>query len=228
MRRKARSSAADARGASSVSADIDQLLAPKSYEQLETLEVQVKRKLDSDEPIDYDYWEQLLRSLRVWKAKAKLRRVSQEIVTERLQALRRQQTEEAASVQGKIYDMVKPIDESTEGQSTTVEYDAALDPQPLLKLRVEDKSLPQIEEKAFLDNVVSLQDNINMLFSALIASGQRASQNPKTWLRPKSNQVGRPNAQRIQTQGIPGHHDERFKICARREGGLLQGDHGSV
>ena len=56
MRRKSRSDKAEARGTSSVAADIDQLLAPKTYEQLETLEVQVKKKLDSDEPIDYDYW----------------------------------------------------------------------------------------------------------------------------------------------------------------------------
>ena len=117
--------------------------------------MQVKKKLDSDEPIDYDYWEQLLRSLRVWKAKAKLRRVSQEIVKERLQALRRQQAEAAISVQGKIYQLLKPADETSEVQPTIVTYDAALDPQPLLKLRADDKTLPQIEEKTLLDNVVS-------------------------------------------------------------------------
>jgi hypothetical protein len=131
------------------------LLAPKSYEQLETLEVQVKRKLDSDEPIDYDYWEQLLRSLRVWKAKAKLRRVSQEIVKERLQALQKQQADAAASVQGKIYDMLHAANASTQDGPTTVAYDAALDPQPLLKLRAEDKGLVQTEEKTFLDLVAN-------------------------------------------------------------------------
>jgi hypothetical protein len=117
--------------------------------------VQVKKKLDSDEPIDYDYWEQLLRSLRVWKAKAKLRRVSQEIVTERLQALRRQQAEAATSVQGNIYEMLMAADDSREEALTTVTYDAALDPQPLLKLRAEDKGLAQIEEKTFLDHVTN-------------------------------------------------------------------------
>ena len=166
MRRKAKSSAAEARGTSSVSADIDQLLAPKTYEQLGTLEVQVKKKLDSDEPIDYDYWEQLLRSLRVWKAKAKLRRVSQEIVKERLQALRRQQAEAAASVQGKLYEMVKPTDDTGEVQPTIVTYDTALDPQPLLKLRAEDKALPQLEERAFLDGVVSLQSNCKRAYGS--------------------------------------------------------------
>jgi hypothetical protein len=153
LRRKSRASAAEARGTGSVASDIDQLLAPKSYEQLETLEVQVKRKLDSDEPIDYDYWEQLLRSLRVWKAKAKLRRVSQEIVKERLQALRTQQAEAAASVQSKTYDMLKAADAERADGPTAVAYDAALDPQPLLKLRAEDKGLVQTEETAFLEDL---------------------------------------------------------------------------
>ncbi|EOA86646.1 uncharacterized protein SETTUDRAFT_19156 [Exserohilum turcica Et28A] len=155
IRRKSRTSKSEARGTSSVAADIDQLLAPKSYEQLETLEVQVKRKLDSDEPIDYDYWEQLLRSLRVWKAKAKLRRVSQEIVKERLQTLRKQQAEAAASVQGNIYAMLKGNDDAAELRPTTVAYDASVDPEPMLKLRAEDKTLPQVEEKTFLDDLAS-------------------------------------------------------------------------
>jgi hypothetical protein len=153
VRRKSRASGAQARGTSSVATDIDQLLAPKSYEQLETLEVQVKRKLDSDEPIDYDYWEQLLRSLRVWKAKAKLRRVSQDIVRKRLQALRTQQAEAAASVQGKTYDMLKAADAERGDGPTALVYDAALDPQPLLKLRAEDKALVQTEEQAFLEDL---------------------------------------------------------------------------
>jgi len=155
MRRKSKSDKAEARGTGSVAADIDQLLAPKTYEQLETLEVQVKKKLDSDEPIDYDYWEQLLRSLRVWKAKAKLRRVSQDIVKERLQNWRKQQAEAAASVQGNIYDMLRGGDESNEVQPTTVAYDATVDPEPLLKLRAEDKALPQMEEKTFLESLAS-------------------------------------------------------------------------
>ncbi|KAH9862728.1 hypothetical protein J1614_010821 [Plenodomus biglobosus] len=163
LRRKSESSADEARGTSSVAADIDKLLAPKSYEQLETLEVQVKKKLDSDEPIDYDYWEQLLRSLRVWKAKAKLRHVSQEIVAERLQTLRKQQAEAAASLQGKIYDLITGGEPSDHVQPTTVVYDASRDPQPLLKLRAEDKTLPQVEEKAFIDSVANQRRKIQKL-----------------------------------------------------------------
>jgi hypothetical protein len=163
LRRKSKSSAAEARGTSSVAGDIDQLLAPKSYEQLEALEAQVKRKLDSDEKIDYDYWEQLLRSLRVWKAKAKLRRVSQEIVRERLQALRREQADAAAAVQGRVLDMLLAADEARADSPTAVAYDAALDPEPLLKLRAEDKALAQVEEKTFVDDMASERRKIKKL-----------------------------------------------------------------
>ena len=111
--------------------------------------MQVKKKLDSDDPIDYDYWEQLLRNLRIAKARAKLRRVSQEIVRERLQALRKQQAEAAASVQDKLKEKLGGA------SATEVAYDASLDPQPLLKLRAEDKALVQVDEKHFLDDIVS-------------------------------------------------------------------------
>ncbi|CRK28623.1 hypothetical protein BN1723_014152 [Verticillium longisporum] len=65
----------DDRVVSAVSSDVDKILSPKTYEQLEALEKQVKAKLQSNEDIDTDYWEQLLRSLLVWKAKAKLKKV---------------------------------------------------------------------------------------------------------------------------------------------------------
>ncbi|KAI9899261.1 hypothetical protein N3K66_005722 [Trichothecium roseum] len=68
---------------SSVAGDIDKILAPKTHEQLEALEKQIKTKLDGDEDIDTDYWEQLLRSLRVWKAKANLKIVYEAIVQSR-------------------------------------------------------------------------------------------------------------------------------------------------
>ena len=111
--------------------------------------MQVKKKLDSDEPIDYDYWEQLLRNLRIAKAKAKLRRVSQEIVKERLQTLRRQQAEAAVSVQEKLAEKLGST------SATAVDYDASLDPQPSLKLRAEDKGLAQLDETKFLKDIVS-------------------------------------------------------------------------
>lgn len=88
--------------------------------------------------------------MRIWKAKAKLRLVSQEIVKERLQALRKQQSDVAFSVQEKLYELTNNTG------PTVVTYDAALDPEPSLKLRAEDKSLVQISEDKFLDDIVSV------------------------------------------------------------------------
>lgn len=54
-----------------VEADIARLLEGKSYDQLTALEATVRGKLSSREPIDVDYWEGLLRSIEVWKAKVR-------------------------------------------------------------------------------------------------------------------------------------------------------------
>ena len=152
-RRKTAAGLREGRGVSSVSADVDRLLGPKSYEELEVLEKQIRKKLDSNEPIDFDYWEHLLRSLKVWKARARLRRVSQTIINSRVEILRKQQQEEALSVQGKLQDILGKHLQNID--PATITYSNALDPEPSLKLRPEDKGLSSIDEKEFLSNIVS-------------------------------------------------------------------------
>ncbi|KAI7968281.1 hypothetical protein EIK77_010451 [Talaromyces pinophilus] len=141
-------SAPEGRVLSSVAADINKILSPKTYEQLETLEVQVRRKLDSNEPIDTDYWEELLRSLTVWKARAKLKKVFQAVIEGRVQALRKQQKEEAESVRSKLAPIAPVIGEVVETRVLD------LDPEPLLQLRPEDKALEIMDESVFLSRVV--------------------------------------------------------------------------
>ncbi|KAF1916593.1 cactus-binding C-terminus of cactin protein-domain-containing protein [Ampelomyces quisqualis] len=150
-----RNASAAAPAAGSVAADVDRLLAPKTCEQLDALEAQVQRKLAADEPLDYDYWEQLLRSLRVYKARAQLRRVSAAVVTERLHALRRQQAHAAAAVQASLYARLQAARDAPPDGPSTVAAAAAADPQPLLKLRAEDKGLAQTDEAAFVRRVAS-------------------------------------------------------------------------
>jgi Cactus-binding C-terminus of cactin protein/Conserved mid region of cactin len=65
--------ALESRAVSNVSEEIDTLLGNKTYDELESLEDKIRTKLGGDEPVDVDYWQQLLRSLKVWKAKARLR-----------------------------------------------------------------------------------------------------------------------------------------------------------
>lgn len=79
----------EGRVVSTVSSEVDNIFGPKTFEQLEVLERQIKAKLQSDEQIDTDYWEQLLKSLLVFKAKANLRKICDAIKTSRLEELRR-------------------------------------------------------------------------------------------------------------------------------------------
>jgi hypothetical protein len=55
--------------AAAVENDINSLLAGKSYDHLVILQNQIQAKLTSGEPVDVDYWENLLKKLLVCKAK---------------------------------------------------------------------------------------------------------------------------------------------------------------
>ncbi|KAL1963693.1 hypothetical protein VTN77DRAFT_7897 [Rasamsonia byssochlamydoides] len=156
-RDKQKTSAPEGRVLSAVAADINRILSPKSYEELETLEAQVKRKLNSNEPIDTDYWEELLRSLTVWKARAKLKKVYQAVIEGRVQALRKQQREEAESVRNKLAPIAPVIGATSPSNGETI---ADLDPEPLLQLRPEDKALGVIDESEFLKQVAQERQKI--------------------------------------------------------------------
>ncbi|KIW70409.1 hypothetical protein PV04_02681 [Phialophora macrospora] len=151
--RKLRTSGPEGRAVSSVASDIDKLLGPKTYEQLETLEGQIRAKLDSDEPIDTDYWQQLLDSLLVWKAKAKLKRVYQDVLDSRLKGLR-QENERKATLAAEQF-------RSTGVKSIgTVQYSKDLDPDPLLEIASKDKSLEVHDESTFLQSVAASRQKV--------------------------------------------------------------------
>jgi hypothetical protein len=66
-----RSSPADLASNAAIEHEIANLLGGKTLTELEQLEGSVRAKLASGEPVDNDYWEGLLRSLEVWKAKVR-------------------------------------------------------------------------------------------------------------------------------------------------------------
>src|SRR6266849_5432303 len=101
-RGKSKESAPEGRAVSSVAGDVDKLFGVKSLEELQALENQIVNKLGSNEPIDVDYWNELLRSLRVWKAKASLKRIYGDVIASRLEILVKQQKEEAMVVRAKL------------------------------------------------------------------------------------------------------------------------------
>ncbi|EUC66331.1 cactin, partial [Rhizoctonia solani AG-3 Rhs1AP] len=86
----------------SVESDISALLSGKTPDQLSQLQRQIQGKLSSGEPIDVDYWEGLLKSLLVWKAKAKLKTLHETVVRNRLEQLRKRQRDEAFQAQSEL------------------------------------------------------------------------------------------------------------------------------
>ncbi|KAI1138155.1 mid region of cactin-domain-containing protein [Hypoxylon sp. FL0543] len=86
------------RAVSSVIADVDKILGPKNLEQLEKLEGQIQVKLRSDEVVDTDYWEQLLKNLQIFKAKAKLKKIYEAIKEERIKLLKARDPQKAKAL----------------------------------------------------------------------------------------------------------------------------------
>ena len=70
--RAARLEGGNAIASAQVESEISSLLSGKTYDQLVQLQRQIQAKLGSGEPVDVDYWEGLLKSLLVWKAKVRL------------------------------------------------------------------------------------------------------------------------------------------------------------
>lgn len=154
--------------ASSVSADVDRLLSPKSLLELEKLEEQISGKLQSNEPIDVEYWEHLLRNVAVYKSRAELNTVYKNIIESRLTDLRHEQRGEAVLVRDKLAvltNIKNPKDLRLGSTTSNVPFSNAampsskyfqnLDPEPLLKLRSEDKGLDTTDEKDFMDKLAS-------------------------------------------------------------------------
>jgi hypothetical protein len=98
-RQKLKPQGPEGRAVTSVASDVDRILSPKTLEQLESLEKQIKAKLQSNEPIDTDYWEELLKSLLVYKAKAKLKKVCAAIKEARVEMLRERDPERAKALE---------------------------------------------------------------------------------------------------------------------------------
>ncbi|KAA8911007.1 mid region of cactin-domain-containing protein [Sphaerosporella brunnea] len=158
------------RAVGSVAADVDKLLGSKTLPELITLEEQIVKKLNSNEPIDVDYWNELLRSLRIWKAKASLKKVYSKAINQRLAILRKQQQEEAETVRKKLETILGPKDSDERHQTEIkyrdaprIEYSPEMDPEPLLKLRYEDKGLETIDEKEFLANLAAERKKIQKM-----------------------------------------------------------------
>jgi len=142
---------------------LDKLLGSKSIAELEKLEKQIDTKLSSNEPIDTDYWAHLLSSLLIYKARAKLRGLSQSIARARLDGLRDEQAAKASALALRL-DGSLPLDgpagnaEQINGHESVKALQGAanaFDPEPALRLRPEDKSLDSVGEDDFARSLLT-------------------------------------------------------------------------
>jgi hypothetical protein len=167
-----------AAAAAAVESDINNLLAGKSLEHLVQLQRQVQAKLTSGEPIDTDYWEGLLKSILVWKAKAKLKALHEVVVRNRLEQLRKKQRDEALQAQEEL--LAGVVRSVTDGQEPRIalqpeaisasmdieQYDRAMSPQLL-----DITKLPHEERE--IDIVTDAEDRKALFKARKAVAGSR-------------------------------------------------------
>ena len=139
------------RSAKSVSADVDRLLSPKTLAQLEGLEKQISMKLQSNDPIDVEYWESLLESVAVYKARAELNVLYKSIIKSRIESFRHEEAAEAIDLRRKLALVLGEADQPVRGEAPPFPYCRSFDPEPMLRLRPEHKGIDVVEESAFMD-----------------------------------------------------------------------------
>ncbi|KAI8374525.1 mid region of cactin-domain-containing protein [Radiomyces spectabilis] len=131
-----------------VNEDIHRVLAGKTHFQLSVLQAQIMKKLSSNEPVDVEYWETLLRELVVFKAKAKLTDMHQELLASRLDQLRTRQREEALKVQEELERILSMQEEAVEGRGVLPGEGIPVEPvdQELTEKQDEAFNVPEKEE----------------------------------------------------------------------------------
>ncbi|KAI7820999.1 mid region of cactin-domain-containing protein [Gamsiella multidivaricata] len=156
-----------------IAQDIANKLAGKSHEELTLLQGQIQRKLAGGGAIDVDYWEALLKTLIVWKAKAKLNMIHQLILQKRLEQLKMRQLKEAEKEKAELAAVLAMQTLDVEGDvrglreineddieyaqededlgmdgvaPSAVPYDRAMSPEPFDTLAREDQNLAIVDQ----------------------------------------------------------------------------------
>ncbi|KAF9346985.1 hypothetical protein BGX26_001495 [Mortierella sp. AD094] len=154
-----------------IAQDIASRLAGKSYEELTLLQGQIQKKLSSGGAIDVDYWEALLKTLIVWKSKAKLNAIHQVILQKRLDQLKTRQLREAEKEKAELaavlamqsqevegdtsaiggmedqdMDLAQDDYDQDMGSSSAIPYDRAMSPEPCDTLTREDQNTAVVDQ----------------------------------------------------------------------------------
>lgn len=158
-----------------VEEQIEMILKGKNLQQLTQLQQSIQNKLRSDEAIDTEYWENLLKSLMVHKAKAKLNDMHKLVLNNRLSQLRERQKLEGERIESEL---TKTMTEDKQEKPTVAddtpaediladEYDPAMSPKPTHKnqLPYEDRQMPLILIENDVKDLVGVFDHISYKLS---------------------------------------------------------------
>ncbi|GAC96395.1 hypothetical protein PHSY_003975 [Pseudozyma hubeiensis SY62] len=162
---------------------INNMLSSKTSEELEQLQDQVRSKLASGEPVDVEYWERVLKSIVVWRAKARLRDMHEAVLSNRLEYLRRKQRDEATRHQHELLlqtgddsdaadEALDDVDGPAAGSSNQADEETAalealfdpeeMEPAPIdaSSLSYEDRRLPIKTLREHLEEVVAARRRV--------------------------------------------------------------------
>ncbi|KAI8636344.1 mid region of cactin-domain-containing protein [Parasitella parasitica] len=131
-----------------VNQDIHRVLSGKTVSQLSVLQTQIERKLASNEPIDVEYWENLLKELVIYKAKARLNDMHQDILAARLEQLRNKQREEALKVQEELERVLSMQEREVHGQGVVAGEGIQMEPVDEALTEAQDKPFIKVEDQA--------------------------------------------------------------------------------
>jgi hypothetical protein len=141
----------------------------------------------------------LLQSLLIYKARANLRNVTQSILASRLGGLRKQQAAEADAWISRLQARLRAGLQASQQSSAAAEVGVAnqssddrhsLDPEPLLRLRAEDKALDSLTQNDFSQNLVA--DRRKVLKLGYVPGQKRGNESGSLEPSSKRQRTGEP------------------------------------
>ncbi|ETS62807.1 hypothetical protein PaG_02560 [Moesziomyces aphidis] len=180
---------------------INTMLASKTTDELHQLQEHVRAKLASGEPVDVEYWERVLKSIVVWRAKARLRDMHEAVLSNRLEYLRRKQRDEAVRHEQELVHQTgaamndedaEALDQPDDARAQAEAQEAALEalfdademePRPIdeSRLSYEDRRLAVRDLRADLEELVQARRQVTQqLFIPKVRATEASPDAPGT------------------------------------------------
>lgn len=155
--------------------DIEETLAGKNFQDLMILEDEINTMIESgDSSLDLQFWQRLLKELKLRKAKLKLEQIHKQVISERLKKLKKTQATEALRSKMQISQL---LTKGVRKAAQKVEYSPAMDiPPPMISLApFEDEGIKiqRVTVSEFLNNTKNLRETVKRLGFVPMKTKQR-------------------------------------------------------